>query len=200
MANRKQGTPVFEAQTDILGNSIGSPNAITPDRDNPQLQNYLNELVVLLGTIIKGETYLEVQEALSTFKKLDPQGKLDTTTQTAIEAYVANKTVVLIAEDLESQIDEIKQRQEYEEVTDNANADVEITLNQDTTVNMNLLFSLYMSYFGPPEKEDTDDTIGGYRIDYLNLLTEAFESTNDPELLKLAGITKTVIQDGNLQI
>ena len=52
MANRKQGTPIFEAQTDILGNSVGSPNAISAGRDNPLLQNYLNELIVLLGTII----------------------------------------------------------------------------------------------------------------------------------------------------
>lgn len=198
MANRKQGTPIFEAQTDILGNSIGSPNAISPSRDNPLLQNYLNELIVLLGTIINGSTYLEVQDALSTFRALDPQGKLDTTTQSAIEAYVANKTVVLIAEDLQNQIEEIKRRQEYDEIADNANPNVEITITQDTTVRMNLLFSLYMSYFGPPEKEDTKDTIGGYRIDYLNLLTDAFESTNDPELLQLAGITKTIIQDGNI--
>jgi hypothetical protein len=197
MAYRRQGAPIFAAQVDIVGNPIGSANVPTPSKDNPLLQKYLNELIVLLGAIIKGETYTEVQEALARFRKLDPQGKLDSTTQSAIEAYVANKTVVLIAEDLQHQITEIKERQEYEETAYNANANVEITLTQETTVNMNLLFSLYMSYFGPPEKEDTQDTIGGYRIDHLNLLIEAFESTNDEELLQLAGITRTIVQDGS---
>lgn len=199
MAYRRQGAPIFAAQVDIVGNPIGSANIPTPSRDNPLLQKYLNELIVLLGAIIKGETYTEVQEALTRFRKLDPQGKLDNTTQTAIEAYVANKTVVLIAEDLQYQINEIKDRQEYEETNDNVNANVEISIKQETTVNMNLLFSLYMSYFGPPEKENTPDTIGGYRIDHLNLLIEAFESTNDEELLQLAGITRTIVQDGSLQ-
>ena len=66
---------------------------------------------------------------------------------------------------------------------------------QEAEVNMNLLYSLYIAYFGTPDPDGTPGTINGYNTENLKILIDAFETTGDPELLKLAGLLDTIIDN-----
>jgi len=174
-----------------------SLNGYNISQTNVKLNNYMEELLKIIEKIKVGDTILDIQQELSAFRKLDPNGKLDVLTNKSLEAFVANKTTQLIVKDLENNIYEITKRFEYDESNQIANPTIEIELAQEAEVNMNLLYSLYIAYFGQPEPDGTPGTINGYNTENLKILVDAFETTGDPELLKLAGLLDTIIDNDN---
>jgi hypothetical protein len=172
-----------------------SLNGYNISQKNIKLNNYMEELLQIIEKIIIGDTILDIQQELSAFRKLDPNGKLDALTNKSLEAFVANKTTQLIVKDLQNNIYEITKRFEYDESNQIANPTIEIELAQEAEVNMNLLYSLYIAYFGQPEPDGTPGTINGYNTENLKILIDAFETTGDPELLKLAGFVNTIIDN-----
>ena len=172
-----------------------SLNGYNMSQTNTKLINFIEELLEIIEKIIIGDIELNTQKKISVFKKLDPNGKLDSLTNKTLEAFVANKTTQLIVKDLENNINEITKRFEYDESNQIANPTIEIELAQEAEVNMNLLYSLYIAYFGQPDPDGTPGTINGYNTENLKILVDAFETTGDPELLKLAGLLDTIIDN-----
>lgn len=170
-------------------------NGYTTTQTNTKLNNYMEELLKIIEKIIVGDTILDIQEELSAFRKLDPNGKLDSLTNKSLEAFVANKTTQLIVKDLENNIYEITKRIEYDESNQIANPSIEIELAQEAEVNMSLLYGLYIAYFGQPDPDGTPGTLNGYNIDNLRILIDAFDATGDTELLKLSTALGTVINN-----
>jgi hypothetical protein len=155
-------------------------NVIGTTRKNTVAQNYLDYLLEnILIPIIQSEKFEDVRVLLEKLQELDPYDDIPEVTEKSIQALIRTQERKLMMQDLEHRLEEIEARIAFNQ-NQNNNVDIDlqgdIDIQQEVEGTIDAIFLLYITYFGPPQSVDTENTINGYDIENLKLLLESFTS------------------------
>jgi hypothetical protein len=177
-------------------------NVISTTRKNTVAQNYLDYLLDnILIPIIQADKFEDVRVLLEKLKELDPYDDIPEVTEKSIQALIRTQEQKLIMQDLEHRLEEIEARIAFNQ-NQNNNVDVDlqedINIRQEVEGSIDAIFLLYITYFGPPEPVDTENTINGYDIDNLKLLLESFSSVDASKHSAYISTLQNILVGGNV--
>lgn len=181
--------------------SGGTSQTNIPDQqvENPKTKEFLEKLVELVFIKIRDDTTrddeFKIRDILAT---IDVKGEVSEIIDSAIQSYQRTRTRKIEKDDLIARLDEIIARVEYDPEDTPANLEADINIEQQVTGEVDAIFMLYISYFGPPSAIDTENTINGYDKDKLNQLLDAFKQIGGDEYSNYIQALGNIISAGNV--
>jgi hypothetical protein len=181
--------------------SGGTSQTNIPDQqvENPKTKKFLEKLVELVFIKIRDDTTrddeFKIRDILAT---IDVKGEVSEIIDSAIQSYQRTRSRKIEKDDLIARLDEIIARVEYEPEDTPANLEANINIEQQVTGEVDAIFMLYISYFGPPSAVDTENTINGYDKDKLNQLLDVFKEIGSDEYSNYIQALGNIISAGNV--
>lgn len=183
----------------VISTGTSQTNSIGQQVENPKTKEFLENVVELVIIKIRDDTTkddeLKIRDILAT---IDVKGEVSEIIDSIIQSYQRTRSRKIEKDDLIARFDEIVARMEYNPEDTPANLEADIEINQDITGEIDAVFMLYISYFGPPSAVDTENTINGYDKDKLNQLLDVFKQIGGDEYSRYIQALGNIMSGGNV--
>lgn len=182
----------------ILKSDTQQANVINDSAVNQNTVEFLDKLLEIFTKIrddTTGDDALLFAELLAI---IDVNNEVPEIRSSAIQAYQRTRSRKIEKDDLVARLDEIIARVEYDPEDTPANLEANINIEQQVTGEVDVIFMLYISYFGPPSAVDTENTINGYDKDKLNQLLDVFKQISGDEYSNYIQALGNIISAGNV--